>query len=161
MSVPATPVSDHAGHADFSVVPAVPVKSRQHLYFGLGGLSIGLVAGLLLAAGGAALGDAMASSNAIPAALEECSVVDATGVEVMDNGKSLNLRTSGEDSTGTDVASVVCVLNELEAPESIFTKLESTRALDGTQSTEWSGYAASWTYHPDNGLNIIVETAAK
>lgn len=142
-------------------VPAPQVKSRKHLYFGLGGLSIGLVAGLLLAVGGAALGDAMASSNAIPAALENCSVVDSTGVDVLDNGKSLNLQTSGEESTGTDVAAVVCVLNELDAPESIFTKLESTRALDGTQSTEWSGYTASWTYHPDDGLNIIVETAAK
>ena len=153
MSVPPVP----------PVPPAVPApqKSRKHVYFGLGGLSIGLVLGLLFGAIAGAVGDAMTTSRAIPNAVEKCSAVDAMGVDVMDGGKSLNLQTSGEESTGTDVVTVVCVLNEMEAPESIFTKLESTRALDGTQATEWAGYTASWTYHPDNGLNIIVETAAK
>jgi hypothetical protein len=165
MTVP--PVPPEVPAIDFGAIPPAhleapaPGKSRKNFYFGLGGLALGLVVGLLLGAIGGAVGNAVASSSAIPDAVESCSAADTTGVDVMDEGKSLNLQTSGEESAGTDVVTVVCVLNELDAPDSIFTKLESTRALDGTQSTEWSGYTASWTYHPDNGLNIIVETAAK
>ena len=79
----------------------------------------------------------------------------------MDKGKSLNLRTTGEESEGADFLTVGCVLTELNAPDSLTTRLGSTRALDGTQTGEWAGFTASWTYHPDNGLNIIVETANK
>lgn len=141
--------------------PLAPMrKSRKPLFFGLGGLGIGVAIGLLLGALGSAVGGAISQFNAIPDAVETCSAADTVGVDVMDEGKSLNLQTTGEESTGTSLATVVCVLTDLDAPESIFNKLEATRALDGTQSSEWPGFAASWTYHPDNGLNIIVETAA-
>lgn len=144
-------------------VPAAPAvrKSRKPLMFGLGGLGVGLVVGLLLAGLGSAVSGTVAQSSAIPKAVDACSAADIEGVDVMDKGKSLKLQTAGEESSGTDVVTVVCVLNELDAPESLFTKLDSTRALDGTQSVDWSGFTASWTYHPDNGLNVIVETAGK
>jgi len=32
--------------------------------------------------------------------------------------------------------------------------INTTRALDGTQSDEWDGYKARWTYHPDAGVRI-------
>jgi hypothetical protein len=32
-----------------------------------------------------------------------------------------------------------------------------TRALDGRQEETWSGYAVSWSYHPDDGFNAIFE----
>lgn len=144
------------------MLPAVPErKSRKPLLFGLGGLGVGLIVGLLLGAVGSAVGSTLTQSSAIPQAVEACSATDIEGVDVMDKGKSLKLQTEGEESFGTTVVTVVCVLDELDAPESLFTKLESTRALDGTQSADWSGFTASWTYHPDSGLNIIVETAGK
>lgn len=141
--------------------PAPMAKSKKPLLFGLGGLVIGVAIGLLMGALGSAVGGAVSKSNAIPEAVEACSAADTAGVDVMDEGKSLSLQTTGEESTGTSMATVVCVLTELDAPESIFNKIDSTRALDGTKTAEWSGFSASWTYHPDNGLNIIVETAAK
>ena len=34
----------------------------------------------------------------------------------------------------------------------------NTRAVDGTQTAESpGGFAATWTFHPDDGLNIIIE----
>ncbi|MDJ0312720.1 hypothetical protein [Arthrobacter sp. H35-D1] len=134
-------------------------KSRKHLYFGFGGLAIGMAAGLLLGVVGGAVGGAVAGPSAIPTAVEKCAAVDATGVDVMDAGKSLNLSTAGTENDGANMLTVVCVLTALEAPDSLSTKLDSTRALDGTQRSEWAGFTASWTYHPDNGLNIILETA--
>lgn len=52
-----------------------------------------------------------------------------------------------------------CVLNELEVPMSVASHMSSTRALDGTQTDSWDGYEASWTYHPDDGLNLTVTEA--
>jgi hypothetical protein len=34
--------------------------------------------------------------------------------------------------------------------------MEKTRALDGRQTASWSFIEASWTYHPDNGLDVII-----
>ena len=34
--------------------------------------------------------------------------------------------------------------------------LAASRALDGTQEQSWGDYSASWTYHPDDGLNIVI-----
>ena len=27
----------------------------------------------------------------------------------------------------------------------------------GVVETDWDGYEAQWTYHPDNGLNMTIE----
>ena len=153
--------SPHVWGQPVSPTQAPLRKSRKPLFFGLGGLAIGIAAGLMLGAAGGAVGSALAESSAIPNAVEKCAAVDTTGVDVMDKGKSLNLRTTGEESEGADFLTVGCVLTELNAPDSLTTRLGSTRALDGTQTGEWAGFTASWTYHPDNGLNIIVETANK
>ncbi|WP_053205835.1 hypothetical protein [Jiangella muralis] len=56
----------------------------------------------------------------------------------------------------TSVEDMACVLEELQAPTAVIEHMSSTRALDGTQSDDWEGYEAQWTYHPDDGLNIIV-----
>ncbi|AIY01960.1 hypothetical protein ART_2361 [Arthrobacter sp. PAMC 25486] len=154
-------VAGRAAFPELPSVPVVPVKSRKHIYFGLGGLVVGLAAGLALGAFVGAVSGALSESGAIPRAVEVCSATDMEGVSVMDGGKSLNLQTAGEESEGTTALTVVCVLGELDAPDSLYTKLESTRALDGNKSADWAGFTASWTYHPDDGLNIIVETAAK
>jgi hypothetical protein len=34
--------------------------------------------------------------------------------------------------------------------------MEQTRALDGRQSETWEDFSASWTYHPDNGLDVLI-----
>lgn len=141
--------------------PEPVLKRKKHLIFGAGGLVVGLTAGLLLSAVGGAVGDALASSNAMEDAVKTCSAADMDGVDVMDKGTSLNLSTAGKESEGTSMVTVVCVLTELEAPDSLFARMDSTRAMDGTQDATWENYTASWNYHPDSGLNITVETATK
>ena len=34
--------------------------------------------------------------------------------------------------------------------------IESTRALDGYQQETFGEFSASWTYHPDDGLNMTI-----
>ncbi|OIH82877.1 hypothetical protein BLJ79_18040 [Arthrobacter sp. UCD-GKA] len=97
-------------------------------------------------------------SAGITHAVQACELVDTLGVTVMDGGNSVTLETAGNDTMGAPYADVVCVLDTLGMPESVKSRMASTRSLDGMQDATWSGYAASWHYHPDNGLNIIVET---
>lgn len=34
--------------------------------------------------------------------------------------------------------------------------MSQTRALDGTQHGTWGNISASWTYHPDSGLDAVL-----
>lgn len=52
---------------------------------------------------------------------------------------------------------MACVLFELKIPDSVVSRIDSTRALDGRQDAKWENYSASWGYHPDSGLDIVVE----
>lgn len=36
-------------------------------------------------------------------------------------------------------------------------RMASTRAFDGTLTAEGDGVQASWTYHPDDGMTLIIE----
>ncbi len=64
------------------------------------------------------------------------------------------------DEPGTGdlgLGDIVCVLSELDVPDSVITKMDSTTSLDGRQEDEWAGIEASWKYHPDNGLDVVLE----
>ena len=87
-------------------------------------------------------------------AAEKCTITDA----IADGGNSLIFDTEGEDEyEGHAYLGVVCVLVLLDMPESVMARLDNTRALDGTQTAEWNNYSMTWNYHPDSGLNLIVE----
>jgi len=78
-----------------------------------------------------------------------------------EDGKTIDISTP--EPVGTITISLTssvatCVLDELDAPSSIVPKMAQTRALDGTQSDSWDDFEVSWTYHPDNGFNVIIET---
>ena len=141
---PATPVAP--------VAPVAPNGNRKHLVFGSVGLGVGLLMGL-------ALGQINLpfSSGAISSAAEACNVVDTPGIYVGDNGKSISMSSEGNESAGAEYADIYCVLGELEIPDSVDSRIGSTRALDGRQSADWKEFTASWGYHPDSGLNIVVE----
>lgn len=76
-----------------------------------------------------------------------------------DGGRSLVLDMAGEDAgTGSlTFTDVICVLDELETPEAVRTKMGQTTSLDGRVTDRWAGIEASWKYHPDNGLDVILE----
>jgi hypothetical protein len=75
-----------------------------------------------------------------------------------DNGTSLILGTPGEEDTaGVPLTQVACVLDRLDVPDAVIAQMDGTRALDGRQTAEWPGYTASWTYHPDDGLDLIIQ----
>lgn len=90
----------------------------------------------------------------------QCRLSSAKGVTLMDENKSLELHTPGKDygqSYGISIEKVDCVLQDIGATMATMSKMKKTRALDGTQSASWDAIEATWSYHPDNGFDIILE----
>lgn len=77
-----------------------------------------------------------------------------------DDGHSVSLDGQGkletDDTTKASTEQIACILTALKAPDFVIGKMDSTRALDGMQNADWAGISASWTYHPDNGLDLIL-----
>lgn len=76
--------------------------------------------------------------------------------QVMDNGESIQFDAVSK-FYGASYDQAMCALKKIGAPESLSIKIAQTRALDGTMSSEWNEFEATWTYHPDSGLNLLVE----
>jgi hypothetical protein len=103
--------------------------------------------------------DQIAAAGPLQAAALSCNTFGDPDVSVGDEGASLIIDTDGEESSGTDIDNLFCILDELDVSDSVMARMENTRALDGTQEAEWGEFFASWTYHPDDGLDVIIEDA--
>lgn len=89
-------------------------------------------------------------------ASEACFASGDSGLTIDDDGRSMYLNGEGEDSTGMDVFSQVCILEELNVPDSVFGRINNTNSTMGVQEAQWDNFEMSWTYHPDNGLDVSV-----
>lgn len=120
-----------------------------------------LVIGLLVIGGAVGIGYFASRPNPgvalISDAVEAC---DRSGyLEISDGGRTLNVWTEGEETHGASQSELDCVVEMLEVPTSVTSRMWSTRALDGMQSGTWGDFEASWNYHPDNGFKFIVTVA--
>jgi hypothetical protein len=83
---------------------------------------------------------------------------DGSGfIVVGDSGMTLTIVSEGEESPGAPIEQIGCVLVALGVPDSVLSQIDRTTSMQGVQRATWSDFEASWTYHPDNGLNMIVE----
>lgn len=94
----------------------------------------------------------------IESATELCGLQGAPGFKVGDGGNTLSIDGKGEyDATGAGISDIACVLTAVYVSYDIISRLDSTRALDGRQEGSWDGYMATWGYHPDSGLDLVIE----
>ena len=76
---------------------------------------------------------------------------------------SLKIDTNPNDSKYSNsyekdaIAAIQAINIYLGLPSSLLEKMSNTRALDGVQSQNCGTYTATWSYHPDSGLNVIYE----
>jgi hypothetical protein len=81
--------------------------------------------------------------------------------QLLDNGRAIQVEGKGEDDDHSErfgaIFTATCLLDELNAPESLTARMETTRALDGTQTASYDGYSYSWSYHPASGMNLLIE----
>ena len=63
-----------------------------------------------------------------------------------------------DDFSATSAWTMIQKANkELGLPDSVLTKMGQTRAMDGRQTHTTDELTVSWTYHPDQGLEVIYE----
>jgi hypothetical protein len=116
-------------------------------------LAIFGIAGLLAAT----LSGCAAEPTALQKVSEECNLSD--GFWIGDEGKTLSIDMMGEDeSAGATINDIICVVNSplIEVPQFVVNSIETTRALDGKQNGDWDDFEAEWSYHPDNGLDLMI-----
>jgi hypothetical protein len=133
--------------------------STRDLIFGLSGVALGAaimggVWGITAAVGSGSDKPSSHTAETFQSAVNECELDDASGVLLDHN--SVTFSATGE-YLGADMDDVECTLDALNAHTSTLSKINQTRALDGRQDDHWGGFEASWTYHPDDGLNLVVE----
>ena len=119
------------------------------------GLWIGIAAGILVLAAAAAVIVMSLTPDRFAEATAACDTA-GTVAHVGDGGQTLILE-GGKYGQGT--AETMCILVRLNVSEAVTQQMSTTRALDGRQEGSWPGYEASWTDHPDNGLDVIVTKA--
>jgi hypothetical protein len=87
-------------------------------------------------------------------AYESCGT--PSGVSVSDNGTTISVDTMGqEEYSGASYESLVCVINAVGTPSYVNDNIMNVRAIDGRQSDEFNGIVVSYSYHPDNGMDIV------
>ncbi|MFC8616579.1 hypothetical protein ACFT9M_09205 [Micromonospora purpureochromogenes] len=101
-----------------------------------------------------------ADDTPFASARDKCGSGTLAGeAELGDQGRTLTLRGRGKESTGLSYSTLECYWSELDMPDSVKAEVEATRALDGRQSGDWGDIHASWSYHPDSGLQMVLTHA--
>lgn len=88
-----------------------------------------------------------------------CSPIYAT---IAEDGSYLAIDTNPEDIedyTDDDaIQAIIDVSDALGIPDSVINRMSQTRALDGVQSYDSGEVEVTWSYHPDNGLEVQYST---
>lgn len=94
------------------------------------------------------------SSSKAESVLSSCNeeVPLANSAKLRSDGRSIQFDW-GSNPDASDILMLSCLLEETGAPSAVEARMESTRALDGTQEAEWEDWSAFWTYHPSSGFN--------
>ena len=86
-------------------------------------------------------------------ASEECT---SLGTTLSSDGLSLFI--DSEDSEDVEaLMDILTVLEELNIPDSVWDEMGTTTALMGKQTQVCGDFEISWTYHPDNGLDVLIK----
>lgn len=89
-------------------------------------------------------------------AVKSCASDYSGYIDVLDDGKTLNIDGEGKESDGSPIKETACVLYAIPVPSYVISRMDQTRALDGVQREQFDAFDISWSYHPDNGLDIVI-----
>ncbi|MGO2634635.1 MAG: hypothetical protein ACTII7_10220 [Galactobacter sp.] len=170
--LPTTPAQEQSWPAQPLPQPSSqdPKKSKfgtRDLTFGLIGLVVG--AGVMGGIWGITSSHGADSSTnktsavdsaqeRLAAAVEECGITTGDFASIEEDSVTLDAVGKYDfTADGITYDDVTCLFEKTGARDSMMDKIGQTRALDGRQEDAWGGFKASWTYHPDDGLNLVIE----
>lgn len=132
-------------------------KRRTRAIRGLAMFIVGFVLAVLLAVGtyvGVSYLRTMAANN-LAHSLDACSI-SSPHARLASDKTSLTLVAYGDGANGLSQTDFRCILDELDTPSSVRERMLITRAVDGAQHEEWNVYRVTWTYHPEDGLSVVL-----
>lgn len=94
--------------------------------------------------------------TAIESTIDDCEI--GSFANVGDDGHTLTIATDPYNET-RHILKSYCAFGALDMPDAVVAQVENTTALTGAQAADWDGYEAHWTYHPDNGLGMVITEA--
>lgn len=165
MYVPAEEVEDarrrhvlayHYEQADTRSESREAPRKKRRWKLGLGMFVLGFIAGIFATVASVVALAMLVGGQKQEFATAVSACKAAPHATVAADGSSLVMNTFGNKQPGMSVVTLSCVLRELDAPESLMQRMETTRAIDGTREETWGSYRATWTYHPDQGLNVVI-----
>ena len=134
-------------------------KRRTRAKYGLAMFIVGFLLAILLSVGayvGMSYLRTVAANN-LAHSLDACSV-SGPYARLASDKASLTLVAYGDGANGLSQTDFRCILNELDTPSSVRERMLITRAVDGAQHEEWKVYRVTWTYHPEDGLSVVLST---
>jgi hypothetical protein len=153
-------------------LPPAPSESRSRRWLWV----VLVLVGVLIVAGIAAAlvlnGDSDTTSAVATPAAEpegtrfevafEQAGVTSKYITVEDSGTSIIVDGPPDDTnTNTFYPDLAALLTALDVPAYVVDQIDSTSSLQGLREATWNGIEASWSYHPDNGLDLtLVDTEA-
>lgn len=104
---------------------------------------------------------AVAAHQAVIEKLRDASKkCTSSGTSLSSDGLSLMIDSKDKyDKNG--LQDVYTVTKELGLPDSLIEDMEHTSALMGKQTQTCGDYEVSWSYHPDNGLDVLIKVIDK
>lgn len=153
---PAGPVAAPVGEA--APAEGKPAKHRTWIGVVTALIAVALIGGIIFAVT-RPKGSSTLSAAYKTCGLDKAEIGASSGATLEDGGATLVLDGKGEkDLIGLSVTQIACALTAVKTPQSVISNMGETRALDGTQTATWDGITATWRYHPDDGLNIVLTT---
>lgn len=152
LSPPAPPPPPARRRASGALIASVIVGA---VFFFTTGLAVGLILGGEQASSPSRSSDS--SQETTLAEAREACAPNSSRIDLGDDGHTLMIeRAWAQENPGASNNQVVCLFDELGVPDSVVSRIEGTRALDGTQEADFGDYSAFWTFHPDDGLNMTI-----
>lgn len=97
------------------------------------------------------------SQTSLETAKEDCAA-DTADVHIGDDGASMIISgVAAEEVEGANIVELLCIFDRVQVPDAVRSQISNTRALDGRQEAAWDDFTASWTYHPDSGMDLIIQ----
>ena len=99
-----------------------------------------------------------ARDSQLPSAFAACQGQDKAGTVVLEDDGAMIVVDTG--SQNGDAAGLNCVLSMLGTPGSIQAQIGRTTATMAAQEAEHEGVRYSWSYSPDNGVDLVITDAS-